>query len=108
MSWIEAVCPSCEAVECRSVDFGLWVCDDTSASFYSFVCPRCGANLQKHATDRIVELLIAEGIRPAFWHLPAEMREEHTGPPLTVDDVLDAIILLDRPDWFTELTRATR
>lgn len=108
MSWIEAVCPSCGTVECRSSDFALWICDDTSASFYRFVCPRCGSDIQKPATSRVVELMVAEGIHPSFWKLPAEMREEHSGPALTVDDVLDVIILLDRPDWFSELTRSTR
>lgn len=107
MSWIEASCPECGTVDCRAADFDLAVCGDTRASFYAFACPKCGDRVQKHADDRVVEVLIAEGVNPTFWELPAEMTEEHSGPPLTTDDLLDFLILLNSPGWFAELTRAS-
>lgn len=101
MTWIEATCPTCGTVECMPEDFELSVCEDeATASWYAFDCPVCNDRIQKHAEARVIELLIAEGVVPSVWTIPAEAREQHDVRPLTIDDVLDMQIALARPDWF--------
>lgn len=104
MTWIEAVCPNCGTVDCALEDFELGVCNHAPASFYAFVCPACEQRIQKPADQRVIELLIAEGVKPHLWELPAEALETHDGPPLTLDDLLDLHLILARSDWFDALT----
>ena len=105
MTWIEANCPDCGAVECKPQTFELQVCDQAEASYYVFICPSCNSRIQKHADERAIELLIAEGVTPRQWNLPAEFRETHGGAPLTIDDLLDFHLLLEQPNWFEALTQ---
>jgi len=107
MTRIEATCPTCGPVERTPADFELAVCTHIPASYYAFTCPGCEQRIQKAAEERVVELLIAEGVRPSHWELPAEMLEEHDGPPLTMDDLLDMHLLLEREDWLNALTQQT-
>jgi hypothetical protein len=105
VTWIEANCPTCGTVDCAPGIFTLAICSDKSSSFYRFQCPVCGDSVQKHADARVIELLVAEGIAPVQWEFPAEMREAHNGPSITMDDVLDMHLLLQRADWFEHLTQ---
>jgi predicted RNA-binding Zn-ribbon protein involved in translation (DUF1610 family) len=104
MTWIEATCPQCGTVECEPGAFELAVCNQPESSYYAFRCPACGDRIQKHADERAVELLIAEGVTPRHWSIPAELLESHDGPRLTFDDLLDLHLALERPDWFESLT----
>lgn len=106
MTWIEATCPECGTVECSVEDFELAICQEASASYYSFWCPVCEQQVQKHASERAIELLIAEGVTPRIWSIPEEMLETKDGPAFTNDDLLDFHLLLQRNDWFSELERA--
>lgn len=107
MTRIEATCPTCGTVERAPEDFELGVCANVAtASWYAFVCPSCEERIQKHADERVIELLIAEGVTPSQWTLPAELLEAHDGPPLSLDDVLDFHLLLERPDWFSDLLQS--
>jgi hypothetical protein len=65
----------------------------------------CHKRIQKAADDRAIELLIAEGVSPQRWELPAELLETHDGPPLNLDDLLDLHLLLEDPNWFQVLSR---
>ncbi len=103
MTWIEANCPTCGTVDCAPTIFTLAICSEKSASYYAFRCPVCSDQVQKHADARVVELLVAEGISPIQWDLPAEIREPHNGAAITMDDVLDMHLLLERADWFDSL-----
>ncbi|HVL33003.1 MAG TPA: hypothetical protein VM600_05415 [Actinomycetota bacterium] len=106
MTWIEATCPTCGPVECTPADFTLAICEDYSpATFYTFPCPMCEETVQKPAEERVVELLIAEGVRPTSWNLPAELREAHDGPAFTIDDVLDFHLAMEQPDWVERLLK---
>lgn len=105
MTRIEATCPRCGTVERTPQDFQLAICDDPTASWYAFECPDCATRVQKHADERVVALLIAEGVTPVRWELPPEMAESHDGPPISLDDVLDFHLLLEDPAWFAELER---
>lgn len=105
MTWIEATCPECGPVECTAKIFELAVSERPEASWYAFTCPSCNQRVQKHAEERVVELLIAEGVTPTTWTVPAEADEQHEGPPLTLDDLLDLHLVLEEPDWFERLAR---
>lgn len=107
MTTIEATCPTCGTIERTPADFELAVCDDTAASWYAFVCPECNERIQKHADERVIALLIAEGVTPMRWALPLELMEPHDGPVISLDDILDFHLLLERPGWFLELEKKT-
>lgn len=107
MTTIEATCPSCGTIERTPADFELAVCDDPSASWYAFGCPSCNERIQKHADERVIALLIAEGVAPIRWRLPMELLEGHDGPPITLDDVLDFHLLLEQPGWFLKVNEQT-
>ncbi|HVL33644.1 MAG TPA: hypothetical protein VM600_08720 [Actinomycetota bacterium] len=105
MTTIRATCPTCGEVELTPDDIELRVCTHAPASFYQFDCPLCGDEIQKPADERVVQLLISGGVSASVWELPDEVREGRNGPPLTVDDLLDFHLLLERSDWFDNLVR---
>ena len=108
MTTIEATCPTCGTVERRAEDFELAICSYGPASWYAFDCPKCGVRIQKPATEKAIELLIAEGVAPRYWTIPAEALEMHDGPPFTIDDLIELHEILERPDWFDVLAEVDR
>lgn len=108
MTWIEATCPTCGSVEVTPDDIELGVCTNADASYYSFTCPVCAEHVKKKAEDRVIQLLIAEGVRPRNWTVPAEMLEDRSGPALTSDDVLDFLLELADDEWFSRLVEGAR
>lgn len=107
MKQIEARCPTCGPVLCTSDRFDLRVCTYSPASYYEFACPGCAERIRKQADERAVEILIAEGVAPLVWHLPAEALEPREGLPLTHDDVLDFMLAIEKPDWIDQLTKVS-
>ncbi len=105
MTWIEATCPTCGTVECAPADFELGVSSNSTSAYYAFTCPSCGDRVQKHAEQRVVELLIAEGVTVTTWEVPAEALEMHDGPAISIDDVLDMHLLLETEDWFDRVAQ---
>lgn len=89
MATIRATCADCGDVEMTSDDVVVRVCIDTGAGTYTFRCPTCGLAMSKDAEPRVVELLIASGVRLDRWHLPAELDEIRVGDPIDHDDLLD-------------------
>jgi hypothetical protein len=83
----------------------LRVCSIDRFSTYVFTCPACHHVVTKPAEDpRVVRLLTSVGVRSTYWTMPAELDEPHDGPPLTSDDLIDLMLLLDQPDWALRLT----
>ena len=82
-------------------------CEDDGMHSLAYRCHRCGTCdvvPQLHA-DEIIELLDA-GLVVVPWQLPAEAEEPHyNGSSLTLDDLLDFHLALDRDDWWTTLER---
>lgn len=107
MTKIEATCGTCGTVERTAEDFELAVSDRPGASWYAFVCPECDQRIQKHADERVIELLISEGVKPFRVRFPEEALESHEGPAFTLDDVLDLHMMLQRNDWFESLLQQT-
>lgn len=106
MATIRATCADCGDVEITSDDVVVRVCVDNGHGAYTFRCPGCAMAVAKSAEPRIVELLIASGVRLHRWRLPAELEEQRAGEPIDHDDLLDFHRLLgDDGRLTTELGR---
>jgi hypothetical protein len=108
MATIRASCGDCGDVELTTRDVEVRVCTEDNQGTYSFRCPKCHIVVVKSADPRIVELLVATGVRLATWSLPAELFEPRSGEPITHDDLLDFHTLMQRDDWIDNLDRITR
>ncbi len=95
---IKASCPSCGEVELTSADITLRVCNHAPLSYYAFTCRGCGEEVRKPADDHVVSLLVSGGVPATVWEVPAEALEEHTGPRLSYDDLLDFALHLGESD----------
>lgn len=104
---IKASCQECGDVELGVTDVRVRVCSRDDAGTYVFRCPTCRMSVVKPAEARIVDLLVASGVRLEHWDLPAELFEPHRGAPISHDDLIDFHRLLQMPDWFEDLTRST-
>ena len=98
MTTIKASCPSCGDVELTPQQVRLVVCSVKTWSYYAFTCTTCLEEIRKPAGRDVVALLISGGVVAETWAVPAEALEEHTGPTLCYDDVLDFALWLDNAD----------
>jgi hypothetical protein len=57
-------------------------------------------SVAKPAEPRVIELLVASGVRLVKWRLPAEIFEPHRGDPITHDDLIEFHKLLEKDDWY--------
>jgi hypothetical protein len=90
-------CPNCEEeLELGTLEVIVSVCSSTNQGAYLFRCPKCHAAINKYIESRLVDLLVASGVRLKVWHLPAELDEPHGGPEITLDDIIDLHYALDR------------
>jgi len=96
---VRASCPTCGDVEMTTREVQVQVCTATEQGTYSFVCPRCHLIVNKPAERRVVDLLVAAGVRQVNWDLPAELSEPKVGPPITYDDLLAFHFELESDDW---------
>ena len=98
MTTIKASCPSCGDVDLTPRQLRLVVATKPGMSYYSFSCTRCRDTVQRPAGDDVVRILVSGGVRPEPWDVPAEVLEQHDGPALTYDDLLDLALALHRMD----------
>ncbi|PWJ53187.1 hypothetical protein SAMN06264364_11482 [Quadrisphaera granulorum] len=98
MTTIKASCPTCGDVELTPPQVRLVVCTVPAWSFYAFDCPECTDEVRKHATEDVVRLLTTGGVPAERWSVPAEALEEHAGPAIGWDDVLDFSLSLETTD----------
>lgn len=103
MTTIKATCPSCGEIDLTAEDILLRIGGSKSANTYGFSCPTCTDFVEKPADERIVRLLLSGGVMPVLVHVPAEVLEHRTGPPISHDDLLAFHEMLDRDDWLDEL-----
>ena len=106
MTLIKASCPGCGEVELTPADVSLMVCSHAPLSYYAFTCDGCGDEVRKPADDHVVSLLVSGGVPATVWEVPAEALEEHTGPRLSYDDLLDFALQLGDTDTLVELVPA--
>lgn len=106
MATIRASCGDCGDVELTTEQVTVRVCAEDNQGSYAFRCPTCSLSVVKPAEPRIVELLVASGVKLDTWHLPAELSEAHHGRPISHDDLLDFHALMnDDQQWMDELAR---
>jgi hypothetical protein len=103
MATIRASCPDCGDVQLTAAGMTVRVCTDNRQGAYLFRCPRCRMVVHKPTEQRIVDLLVASGVRMETWRLPAELAERPGGAPLTHDDLLEFYETLQGEDWFATL-----
>ena len=104
---IRASCPTCGDIELTSGDVTVLVCATNNQGSYAFQCPACRLAVSKAADPRVVDLLVSTGVRLSVWQLPAELDEQHDGPPLTTDDLIDFHFALETGDWLEQLRGIT-
>ena len=95
---LDVDCPSCGLIELEQDQAWLVIASEPSLSHYAFECPRCGTVARYHAEEVIVDAL-APLLAVEMLDVPAEALETHTGPALTVDDLLDLCLALDTLDY---------
>ena len=99
MTTIKTSCPVCGDVELDpGADAPRRLLPQSDWSFYSFNCATCRDEIRKPADNEVVSLLVSGGVVAERWVIPAEALEEHDGPAITYDDVLDFALGLDRVD----------
>lgn len=101
---IKASCPTCGDVELTTRDVQVLLCSTTNQGSYAFRCPACRVAVSKPAEPRVVDVLVASGVRLSVWQLPAELDEPHFGEPIGYDDLLEFHFELKGDDWFERLT----
>ena len=108
MTTVRAQCPACGDVQLGIHDLTVRVNDDARAGDYRFCCPGCAETVTRPASARIVDLLVSAGAAEEHWSWPAELAEQHDGPPLGPDDLLDLHVLLAGDGWFDALVALVR
>lgn len=98
MTTIKASCPSCGDVDLTPVQVRLVVCSVTDWSYYAFNCGGCHEEVRKPAGEDVVRLLTTGGVVPEPWSVPAEVLEEHVGPRIGYDELLDFVLWLESAD----------
>jgi hypothetical protein len=89
---ITTTCPHCGAVELSPLDVALVRSPREGLSWYLFDCTNCAQRIVKDAPPPVAVALLRADV--ALWTLPAEVLEREFGPPIVVDDVLDAVLAL--------------
>ncbi len=107
MAVIRATCQDCGDVELRSADLHIRICRQDRAGTYRFRCPQCRMIEVRNAQNEVLEVLLAAGVHCTEWSLPHELEEEHPGPAITHDDLLDFHEMLESQDWFARLDSMT-
>ena len=103
MTIIKATCPTCGDVELGRDQVQLVVHPLPERSYYGFTCDTCGNDVRKPAGEEVVRLLTLGGVIAERVQVPAEALEEHSGPPLTADDVLDFTAWLEGVSGIAEV-----
>jgi hypothetical protein len=87
-AWVQAGCLWCGTVEFALHDLRVHVAADDEG-LLEFSCPLCG-RLNVRALGRAeLDSLTGLGAMPSQGPAPFELLEEHTGPPITWDDLID-------------------
>ncbi len=97
MTTIKATCPICGDVDLTPHDVRLTVAEGAGWATYTFRCTECNDQIEKPADEEVVALLSSAGVE--IDRVPAEALEDHTGAPLSYDDVLDFALWLESHDF---------
>ena len=87
-AWVQAGCLWCGTVEVALQDLRVHVAGEAEG-LLEFSCPVCG-RLNVRALGRAeLASLTRMGAMPSSGPAPFELLEEHTGPPINWDDLID-------------------
>jgi hypothetical protein len=86
-----------------SCDLTVRVCAADNQGAYVFRCPDCRLAVTKQADPKIVDLLVSSGVPLVVWHMPAELDEPRSGPPVTYDDLLEFHYAIQADGWMERL-----
>jgi hypothetical protein len=103
---VRVTCRTCGDQRVSASDVAARVCTDDGTASYHFRCPACGLLESRPMASSLVGSLRGAGVALTRWRTPAELREPRVGAPLSVDELLDFHVALQRDDWFDELLRA--
>ena len=92
---LTARCPACGEVELLAEQMWLVLTNVPGREHYGVDCPGCGL-IFGHAADAATIGLLCAIVPVEILELPAEALEVHTGPAITIDDLLDAMLTLER------------
>ena len=96
MTTIKLTCEGCGKIELAPWDIHVrFRLDDEQWSYY-FQCPHCGLRDNKQINGHMGRLLERSGCDCEPWTWPAELDEPHTGPPITLDDLIDLMVELEQ------------
>lgn len=87
---VRVVCDDCGEVSIPIKELHVRFCLDTSETTLWFMCPACNRRAFSvvHPSKRAM-LLSHPAIQPECWMLPEEIFENHSGPPIGWDDIVD-------------------
>lgn len=105
---ITASCPFCGDVELTPPQVRLRVWSVEQWCHYSFDCPECREEIRRPASPDVVRLLVSGGVVAVRQEVPGEALEEHDGPPIRPDDILDFVLGLDSTDELAARAEADR
>ena len=98
-------CTDCAVVRVPAHKVTLRNCVDDGRWDYWFLCPRCGRLSAGESTSWLAVEAFAAGSPLEVWRLPAELKEPHVGPPLSLVDLVELHLTLAEPDWFESLVQ---
>jgi predicted RNA-binding Zn-ribbon protein involved in translation (DUF1610 family) len=105
MTTIRTTCPRCGEVDMGPEAIALSVRSNGREGSYRFTCPNCSDDVEKRADRKIVALLVSagvdidrsldEGASPELFDDDGVAPPVATGPPFTIDDVIEFHFLLE-------------
>ena len=101
---ITAACDECGDIALRPSEVTLLFCRDNTVITYSFICRNCHLIVCKRTDPHLAQILMTMGCIQKVWTLPVEMKEPHSGPKISYDDILDLHIALETTDTLGGVT----
>ena len=93
--FVQAECPKCGTVIAEASVLACGVSDADEAGLCEFPCPTCDHWLLIPISPLEINSLLLLGAQKTR-SLPFELLEDHSGPPVSWDEVLDLHVTLER------------
>ena len=94
---VQGHCPTCGPLTLLPRDFSCALpSDPLSTALTEFHCPVCDGAVFNPLTPQEAKLLVLLGAELSGGPAPLEMTEEKLGPPISIDDVFDLHVALER------------
>ncbi|MDQ4144577.1 MAG: hypothetical protein M3198_12705 [Actinomycetota bacterium] len=89
MTFLKADCPACGTVVITVDELGCAIHPARVEALCQFECPACALTVTQGLPPHEVVMLRALGAPDLGGRVPFELVEDHFGPPLSLDDLLD-------------------